>query len=189
MGRPKALLPVDRSGESFVAHIIRILRRAGRDDVLVVLGHDAETIAASVRAIAPPPRIIVNLRYSEGQLSSLHAALEIVDRPGVDGMLVTLVDVPLLSADTVRAVVDAHHRTRAPVVRPVQGGRHGHPVVFDRAVFDELRRADPGIGAKAVVRAHASEIVEVSVDDTGSFTDIDTPEDYERLIGPLPPDA
>jgi molybdenum cofactor cytidylyltransferase len=189
MGRPKALLPVDRSGESFIGRIIRVLRNAGQDDVIVVVGHDAQVIAASVGAILPPPRIVVNARYGEGQLSSLHAALEVVDRPGVDGMLVTLVDVPLVSEGTVRAVVEAYSRTRAPIVRPVQDGRHGHPVVFDRAVFDELRRSDPGIGAKAVVRAHVSEMVEVPVDDVGAFTDIDTPEDYRRLIGPLPQGA
>ena len=186
MGRAKALLPLDRSGESFISHIVRTLRAAGQGDVIVVVGQDAEIISSALRMITPPPRVIENPRHLEGQLSSLLAALELVDRPGVDGLLMTLVDVPLVSAETVRAVVDAHARTRAPIVRPVCKGRHGHPVVFDRRVFDELRHADAQIGAKAVVHAHASEIVEVAVDDQGAFQDIDTPEDYRKWIGPFP---
>ncbi len=189
MGRPKALLPLDRSGESFIARIVRTLQAADQHDILVVVGHDADVIGAAVRQIAPSIRIVLNSRHAEGQLSSLLAALDIVDRPGVDGMLVTLVDVPLLTPDTVRAVLRAHSRTHAPIVRPVNAGRHGHPVVFDRSVFDELRRADPLVGAKVVVRAHQAQIVEVPVDDSGAFDDIDTPEDYQRWIGPLPQDA
>jgi CTP:molybdopterin cytidylyltransferase MocA len=50
-------------------------------------------------------------------------------------------------------------------------------------LFDELRRADPSSGAKPVVHAHAAEEVSVDVADDGPFTDIDTPEDYEKFIG------
>ena len=59
-------------------------------------------------------------------------------------------------------------------------------MLFARRVFDDLRRADPGVGAKAVVRAFAAEICNVPVDDEGACRDIDTPEDYARLAGPRP---
>jgi CTP:molybdopterin cytidylyltransferase MocA len=54
-------------------------------------------------------------------------------------------------------------------------------VLFARRVFDDLRRADPAIGAKAVVRARAAEVCDVPVDDEGACRDIDTPEDFARL--------
>ena len=95
----------------------------------------------------------------------------------------TLVDVPLVSSATVRTLLQVHHDCGAPIVRPVSKGRHGHPVIFGHALFDELLRADPLLGAKPVVRAHAAEIVEVAVEDEGAFTDIDTREDYGRWIG------
>jgi molybdenum cofactor cytidylyltransferase len=62
------------------------------------------------------------------------------------------------------------------------GDRHGHPVLFDRATFDELRRAPLSEGAKAVVHAHAGQVVNVPVDDAGSLVDIDTPADYQRVM-------
>ena len=96
-------------------------------------------------------------------------------------MLVTLVDVPLVRPDTVAAVLHAWRETRAPITRPVDGDRHGHPVVFDAAVFDELRAADPRVGAKAVFAAHRARILDVPVQDEGAFLDLDTPEDYERI--------
>jgi molybdenum cofactor cytidylyltransferase len=125
-----------------------------------------------------------NPHPDEGQLSSLLAALQLADRPGVEGLLTTLVDVPLVTPDTVRTLLARHRATRAPVVRPAKDARHGHPVIFDRAVFEDLRRADRSIGAKAVLAAHASRVDNVPVDDEGAFTDIDTPEAYEKAIGP-----
>ena len=96
--------------------------------------------------------------------------------------LVTLIDVPLVAPGTVRTLVRTFQSGSALIVRPASRGRHGHPVIFDRALFDELRRANPKEGAKQVVRAHAAEILDVEMADEGAFTDIDTPEEYERLI-------
>jgi molybdenum cofactor cytidylyltransferase len=101
---------------------------------------------------------------------------------------VTLVDLPLVSPDTVRAVVRAWQLSRAPIVRPAQGDRHGHPVIFDRAVFADLRAADLAVGAKAVFARHRAGILDVDVDDPGSFDDLDTPEDYARACASrMPP--
>ena len=58
---------------------------------------------------------------------------------------------------------------------------HGHPVLFDRRLFDELRAADLRTGAKPVVHAHAHELLNVEVSDAGAFVDLDVPEDYERV--------
>jgi CTP:molybdopterin cytidylyltransferase MocA len=101
-------------------------------------------------------------------------------------VLVHLVDMPLVRPETARSVIDAFRRTRAPIVRPAVGGRHGHPVLFGRQVFDDLRRSDPSAGAKAVVRAHAAEVCDVPVDDEGAWRDYDTPEDLARLTGAGP---
>jgi molybdenum cofactor cytidylyltransferase len=90
--------------------------------------------------------------------------------------------VPLVSARTVRAVIDHYLETRAPIVRPIRGEEHGHPVLFDRSLFDEIRRADRTLGAKVVVRAHASARGDVEVDDDGAFLDIDTADEYARIV-------
>src|SRR5574339_206230 len=114
MGRSKALLPAGATGVSFLA------RAAAALDV--------------------PIRIVENPRADEGgQLSSVIAGLNVADRPGATAMMILPVDVPLVTASTVRELLDVFARTHAPIVRAVHGGRHGHPVIFGRVVFDELR--------------------------------------------------
>jgi molybdenum cofactor cytidylyltransferase len=181
MGRPKALLPIGSTDDTFFDRVTRTLLEAGIDDVVVVVGADAEAIRAAARP-RPGVRIVDNPDYEQGQLSSLLVGLRAIDRARARAVLVTLVDVPLVSAATVRALLAEQRERGAPVVRPVSQGRHGHPVIFGRELFEELQRADPAHGAKPVVRAHAAEMIEVPIDDEGAFTDIDTPEEYERSM-------
>jgi molybdenum cofactor cytidylyltransferase len=181
MGRAKATLPAG-DGQTFLTRIVRTFLDAGVDDVIVVVGHDADAIAASFSASGLPARFVVNREYDRGQLSSLLAGLNAIDRPGVSAALVTLVDVPLVSASTVRTVIERYRGTRAAIVRPTSGDRHGHPLLIDRSVFGALRAADPAAGAKPIVRAHASAAGDIAIDDEGAFIDIDTEEDYRKTI-------
>ena len=188
MGRPKALLPTTTRDETFIGRIVRVLREGGVDDVVVVVGPDVPPLDAALAYENPPPRVVVNPSPGRGQLSSLLVGLGVIDRPGVGGVLVTLVDVPLIDVETVSRLREAHQRTRAPVVRPVRNGRHGHPVIFDHAVFEELRNADHNAGAKTVVHAHLGDAVEVAVEADGPFLDVDTPSEYTRIFDrELPP--
>jgi molybdenum cofactor cytidylyltransferase len=181
MGRAKASLPLD-GGDSFLTRIVRTFLDAKVDDVVVVVGHEADAIVSAFASSGLPARFVLNHEYDRGQWSSLVAGLGVVDRPGVSAALITLVDVPLVTASTVRAVIECYWRTRAPVVRPTSGARHGHPLLVDRSLFAELRTADPATGAKPIIRAHSSVAGDLNVDDEGAFKDIDTEEDYLRVV-------
>jgi molybdenum cofactor cytidylyltransferase len=194
MGRTKALLPVGSSNETFLTRVIRVLREGGIDRIVVVIGGDAAAVRASLPRDVPHAEsrgdvaslaAVENPHYEDGQLSSLLVGLAAVEQryDDVEAVMVTLVDLPLISSQTVRAVLETFRaKPGAPLVRPRRGNRHGHPVIFNRSIFAELRRADPSQGAKPVVHAHAAEEVNVDVDDDGAFIDIDTPDDYERHI-------
>lgn len=183
MGQSKALLAYPGSGETLVARLVRSLGEGGANPVLVVGRSDDDELRAAVGAIAPSARFIVNPDADAGgQLSSLLVAIDAADLLGAPGILMTPVDVARVSAATVSALLRASRDAPGRIIRAVHSGRHGHPVIFPRAVFDELRRADRAEGAKAVVRAHAAEVIDVDVADAGVLDDIDTPDDYRRAF-------
>ena len=100
-GRPKALLPTGQRDETFLTRIVTTLQVGGVDDVVVVTGYHDDAIGHAVELMAAPVRVVRNPVPDQGQLSSLLAALTAIDHPGVSAMLVTLVDLPLVSAPTV----------------------------------------------------------------------------------------
>jgi molybdenum cofactor cytidylyltransferase len=178
-GQAKALA---RAAEgSFISQILHALSEAGVVERVVVCRDGDRELATEIAKVMPPARVVVNPDPDRGQLSSLLAGLDAVDHAGVAGVVVMLVDMPLVRAPTIRRIIEVAASSPAAVIRASYAGRHGHPVVFKRAAFEALRRADPSVGAKAVV--HAMETAEVDVDDLGVVEDVDTPADYERLFG------
>jgi molybdenum cofactor cytidylyltransferase len=195
MGRSKALLPAGAHGPTFVRRLAGALRDGGITDLLIVgrpddasLRTEVEALRADVfdAALGADVRYVENHHAEDGQISSIIAAVNVVDHPGVRGLLVMPVDQPLLTPQTVATLLEAFSRVRPPIARATHGGRHGHPVVFAAAIFGELRHADPGVGARVVLRAHASAILDVEVPDEGVLIDVDDPDDYARVFGTRP---
>jgi CTP:molybdopterin cytidylyltransferase MocA len=182
MGSPKALL-LTPDGRPFVAAIVRALASAAVTDIVIVTGRRHGDIVDAVVADAPPvsPRFARNLDPGRGQLSSLWVGMDALIGPATPALLMTLVDVPLIDPVTIGRVIETWQRTQAPIVRPARGDRHGHPVLFSRELFSELRQAPLAGGAKTVVRRHEAAIVNVAVDDERCLVDVDTPQDYEAL--------
>ena len=183
IGQPKALLTVPSTGVTFVRGLALALCEGGAEEALVVGRPDDRALQAEVAGLPPRSRFVPNPDADTGQLSSVLAGLRVADRPGVHAVLVIPVDVPLVTASTVATLLSSYRASGAPIVRAVHGGRHGHPVIFARSVFEELRHVDPNVGAKAVLRAHEKAILNVEVEDPGVVIDVDTPEDYARLFG------
>ncbi|PWT83560.1 MAG: hypothetical protein C5B57_06635 [Blastocatellia bacterium] len=183
MGRPKANLRLGPN-DTFLSRIVHTFHTVSVDDVLVVVGHDAALIVDTFSRTDARARFVTNAKYEDGQLSSFICGLNAIDRPDVEATLMTLVDVPLVTPRTVRAVIERWRETRAPIVRPVSGSEHGHPILIARSLFDAIRHSDPASGAKGVVRAHASAVGDVEVDDRGAFVDFDTDADYQELTEP-----
>lgn len=171
MGRPKALLRLGT--DTFLGTILGRLEPLGLPWVGVVTNPRVPFSMAG-------PRILVNREPQRGQLSSLRLALQ-AGAADFPWLLVALVDQPAVSAATYRALVDATARPAALWV-PEHGGRRGHPLVFDRCCFADLLAAPDDEGMRWVVARHRDRRVEVPVPDPEIHRDIDTPEDYERLL-------
>jgi molybdenum cofactor cytidylyltransferase len=179
MGFPKALLPIGQ--QTFLGRVIDTLSASRIADVYVVLGCDHERILAAVDV--RPARVVLNPDWPQGQLSSLLAGLRAAAADRYDAIVMALVDHPLIDIDTVNGILAAFEQTGRAIVLPVHDGRRGHPVLFAARLVPELLAAPADQGARAVVRAHAQEILEVRSPAPGILADIDTPELYADWVG------
>lgn len=181
MGRAKALLPHADGVTTFVAHAIRTARAAGLTRILVVGRED--DVALRQEVASEDAAFVVNKEPERGQLSSVLAGLDAAEQDGVpQAIMVTPVDVPLLTANALRVLLAAAATTAAPIVRAASEGRHGHPVIFKREMFAELRSAPLEEGARAVIRADVARVADIEVGDPGVLLDVDTPADYARAF-------
>jgi molybdenum cofactor cytidylyltransferase len=177
MGEPKALLPAGDG--TFLRRVARALAEGGCTPVVVVVGAGEEAERIVEEAEREGAGVAVSADPEAEQVDSLRAGLRALP-PGAEAAVVTPVDVPDVSAALVRRLVEGFRRTRAPVAVPAAGGRHGHPVLFSRAVFPELLSGGLAEGARSVVHRHRDALLEVEVERLPP--DLDTPGEYRRWL-------
>jgi molybdenum cofactor cytidylyltransferase len=182
MGYPKPLLKI--AGQTFIERIAEsMLTVVPR--LVVVLGAHSDRVRA---AIPRDGRIVIveNPNYSRGQLSSLKVGLSAI-LPDSTGALVHLGDHPMVRVETFQAIADSYNQLGNQIVIARHEGHRGHPVIFDRAIFGELRSAPEEEGARHVVNADALRVAYVDLNDPGINLDLDTPSDLKRVGLPPPP--
>ncbi|HEY4977530.1 MAG TPA: nucleotidyltransferase family protein [Candidatus Acidoferrum sp.] len=180
MGSPKALLPYQ--GRAFLDHLLEITQHPKIGVRRVVLGAHAETIAKSIDLSAD--EIVINADWQKGQLSSIHAALHSLP-PGTEGILLCLIDHPLISAALVNDIITCFYSSHASIVLPLFEGRRGHPVLFSAKLYSELENAPTETGARAVVWANANNIFEFSTTEQGCVLNLNDPETFARVTNAI----
>jgi molybdenum cofactor cytidylyltransferase/nicotine blue oxidoreductase len=159
-GGPKA--PFEYEGERLVDRAVRVLREAGCDPVFVILGAWEGNVDDAL--------VIVNHGWEEGMGSSLRIALKWVNATtNADCALITLVDLPGLTADAVARVIDAP----AGIAVATFDGERGHPVRIPREHFRELIDSVGGDEGARVFLAGRDDISLVEVADVADGSDLD----------------
>ena len=180
MGRSKALL--DFRGLPFVVRILEALEALDVKTRLVVLGPDAPRIRPS---LAAHDCVIVELPDLEGgEIVSFRGALAALGPLRPSAILAWPVDLPHVRVATIERLLERYRVAPTAAVVPSFAERRGHPVLWDRALFEELAGSPVATrhGARAVLLAHEAELATVPVDDPAVIDDLNTPEDYERLV-------
>lgn len=177
MGSPKALLSYQ--GRAFLDHLLEATRHPKISVRRVVLGPHAEPIAKAIDLNGD--EIVINADWEQGQLTSIHAALRSLPA-GLDGMVLCLVDHPLISSVLVSDLITLFYTSRAPIVLPIYMGRRGHPVIFSSLLFPEIFAAPRDVGARAVVWAHRSEVQEFPTTEEGCVLNLNDPETFAKIL-------
>lgn len=173
MGARNKLLE-EVGGQPIVEGVVRRLLELPFDDVVVVTGHDADAVEERI----PAPAIAVrNPDHAEGIGASVRVGIGALDG-SVDGVLICLGDMPVVSADTLLRLVETFRSDVEPAAAyvPVHAGHRGNPVLWTSAYFSRLLHLGGDSGARGLLAEYSEAVCEVIVDDPGVLTDIDTPQ-------------
>ena len=179
MGRAKQLLPV--GGRPLLEGVVASACASRLDEVLVVLGARADEILAAVdlgraRAVRNPDHVV-------GMSTSLRVGMAALG-PEVDRAVVILGDQPAISAELLNQLLDMQTESGLPAAALSFGGLLHPPVVLRRDLWGDLESLEGDVGCRAVIRAHPELVAALPAEgDRNHPVDVDTPEDYARLVG------
>jgi len=178
MGRPKPLLPLG-DGTTILERNISLFQDRGIVGVWVVIGHRREAVEPIAESCGAS--CVFNPDYRGDMFSSVVVGLTSLG-PGVDGVFIQPVDIPLVRPSTIRRLLETHGRNSGGIIYPVHRGRRGHPpLIPGEWVKPIVAWRGPG-GLRGALTSLDAEAVHVDVPDEGILLDVDTPEDYEALM-------
>jgi molybdenum cofactor cytidylyltransferase len=183
MGRPK--LELTYRGRTVLECVLDALRLGGCDETVVVLGPQAAPLEPLARQAG------AHVCLLDGQTPDMRATIEVglcwleqQFRPGDgDAWLLAPADQAALEADVVATVRHVHlARPQWSIVVPTFADKRGHPVLLSWRHVPEIYGHKAGEGLDTYLRQHSAETLEIPVEKPGVLGDLDTPEDYARLL-------
>ena len=175
----KLLAPVD--GRAMVAHAVDAMLASRADPVIVVTGHEAEKVRATLgdRGVV----LAHNPDYASGLSSSLAVGLAALPED-VEGVVIGLGDMPRITAAQIDRLIAVFNPLEGRAICvPTVRGKRGNPVLFATRFVPEMRTIGGDVGARHLIGEHAEEVIEVELDDDAALLDIDTPEALAALVG------
>ena len=185
MGATKQLLDV--GGKPLVQHILDGILRADVDEVILVLGHEAERIQQEIE----PSRVkvVINLDYPKGMITSIQKGLQALDERS-EAFFIVLGDQPGIEPGVYNLLI-REFRERFPaktIFLPAYKGRRGHPALFSVKHRREAFRIEGDRGFREVLETVSQEVFLVELESESVVHDLDTPEDYQNFIGEKAPE-
>jgi molybdenum cofactor cytidylyltransferase len=169
-------LLADLAGTTVIRRAVLTVRRAGCP-TCVVVGHEGDRVREALSGL--DVRFVDNPDYAEGKATSLRAGVAALP-DDADAVVVALGDMPVVDAETVRALIRAYAAGAGDALAAGHGGQRGNPVLFDRSLFGRLRDLDDGEGGREVLLGAANAAL-VETGDPGVRRDVDTRSELEDL--------
>ncbi len=188
MGRIKQLLPF--RGKPILDHVINNAQRSVLSETVLVLGHCSDLIQRELNFLnnshsnSSDIKIIINKEYRKGQSDSLKKGLEHISFD-CDGAMFLLGDQPLVNETIINKLIYAFETSDLPIVIPYCNGKRGNPVIIARSLFFCLKSLTADTGARVLFKKLEHKILKVAVADQAILEDIDTKEDYDRLLAEI----
>ena len=179
---PKNKLLAEFAGKPLVRHVTETMKTAGLDDITVVIGHQADQVAAAL--VDLPVHLLFNPDFASGQGHSVAAGVSALDSTVTD-VIIALGDMPLISVETLQNLVAAHlgcvdHHRR--ITLPICDGKRGNPIIWGGAFFPELKQLRGDTGGRQVLQDHLAAHNPVEILSPAIFRDIDTPADLKAVL-------
>ena len=181
LGRPKQLLPL--GGRPLLAWALDAARGARLDQLVLVLGHEAESIQGFVNHADFD--IVLNERYAEGMSRSLRLGLEAA-RSDIEAAVVLTGDQPFIEAAHIIALSHAWKKSGESMIATDFGDYVGSPMLLGRAMWPLVEEIGGDQGARALLKGRRESVLTVAAGDSRAALDVDTEEAYataRRLAG------
>ncbi len=179
MGKNKLLLEIN--GETMIEHVIKALQESKVEEIIAVVGFYAEELTKILKKYNV--KVVFNKDYEKGMTSSFKKGVENLSRE-CEAFFLVLGDQPFIKKEIINKLIERYRERRALIVSPIYKGKKGHPVLFDKKLKKEILSLKEEEVVRDIIHRHVDDVLLVEAP-MNVIMDIDTKEDYERIVKKL----
>ena len=146
------------------------------NQIILVTGYQN----AEIEKVLPKEinNIIYNKNWNQGMMSSIYAGMSKLDND-IDGNMIILGDMPLITVDTINVLIDEFNKCNGNhIVYPIYNARQANPVIFPKKYFSEILSFQGDKGCKKVLKKYPGDSIGVHIKSDEVIIDCDTRDDY-----------
>ena len=179
MGQNKLLMPF--GDKSLIEHTVDTLKASDVDEIVVVLGHEADQVRS--RLEGHRVNFVHNPDFREGLSTSVRAGIGAVPKEA-DAIMIYLADQPLIEPGEINRLIRAFaeaKRAGKTIVVPFFGNERGNPVILDASYREMVLDIAGDVGCRRIIKRHPEQVFAVQMQTDHVVRDVDTPEDFLKF--------
>lgn len=203
LGINKLLLPYKTIKSNYnkiyqpvILHSLNTFIQAEIPLIIIVLGYQYKIIQNKIQTSLiyqqgiskSKIRFIFNRNYKTGMASSIATGTSLIS-DHTEEVLICLADKPGIKPKTISQIIARAKQSKKSIIIPVYDDREGHPVLFKKKYFTQLKniyskkvKKTQDYGARYIIDHNPSDVFRFKVKDKAVIQDIDTWQDYIQQI-------
>jgi len=179
-GRPKQLLRL--KGRYLIEWVLDAALESDLSRIILVLGYAHQEIrqALGEKLRHAKLQLEVNPHYQKGQSHSLQVGLSRIENT-FPAVMFLLADQPLVDAATINCLLDKFWSADKDIGVPTFHGKRGNPSIFSQKFYKHIMEIKGDIGARQIIKSHPERVLGIEIKNPLFFSDVDTPEDFEKI--------
>ena len=174
----KLLLPIE--GVAIIQHVCKTVLSANINPVIVVTGYENEIVSHAIPKEVD--NIVYNSDWNSGMSSSIYKGISSLPE-NVDGNMIVLGDMPMISTDTLQLLIDQFIKQKGRlIIYPIYEDRQANPVIFPKKYFSEILSLTGDRGCKKILKQYAENVIGIPIQSQEVVLDCDTKDDYFNLL-------
>jgi molybdenum cofactor cytidylyltransferase len=178
MGELKPLLPI--GNKTVIENVIHAFKKAGIEDIRVVLGYQAHRIIPLLEKIKV--RVLHNSEFEKGMFSSVQTGVRSMQHDSIDGFFLIPADYPLIKSESIKKLAEVFLTSKSKLIYPCYHKAKGHPPIISGKLIDEILGFDEPGGLRKLLERYQEDSKDLDLEDRYILMDMDTISDYERII-------
>lgn len=206
----KLLLKID--AQTLIEKVVANVLQSKAEEVIVVLGHEAVKVQHILKDKSV--KMIKNAMYQLGMTTSIQEGVRAASKES-KGYMIVLGDLVNIEVEELNLLIDTFQNSLeekdenkvevemeensehqqiienekqnlfSPIVVPLFEGKRGNPVIFSHHYKEAILQHSNMNGCKGIIEANLDSVVTVEMPNNHVLKDIDTPEDYDLILGNL----